>query len=148
MTDIKKNLWESLRETKDFFPNPSKYDKVPVLDPNEYRLDDLGAIVKWSEYGNKTEFGWSIDHIYPISKGGDNNIKNLQILHWRNNELKADDFPTFGWDTSFKKESETISNISKLRPKLTFKASFVESLSDLYPNILQYKVSPLEAIMS
>jgi hypothetical protein len=147
MTDKIKTLWESLREVNDQTLLQSKFENKIKLDPNEYRLDDLGAIIKKSEQGQKNEFGWTIDHIFPLSKGGDSDIRNLQLLHWRNNELKADDFPTFSWDTTFNRDNDAIENISKPRPRLTFKGDFVKSLSDLYPTIMQYWVSPIDALI-
>ncbi len=120
---------------------------IESLNPDEYRVDDLGAIIKKSDYGKKTMFGWTIDHIFPLSKGGDDNIRNLQLLHWENNLLKGNDFPTYNWNTSRNRNSDTIENITIPRPKITFRASFVESLADLYPSILQYRVSPLGALM-
>ncbi|MEY5049181.1 MAG: hypothetical protein RLZZ175_2540 [Bacteroidota bacterium] len=139
-------LWENLREVNNIKLLQSKYKSPINLDPDEYRIDDLGAIIKKSEYGNQTEFGWTIDHMFPLSKGGDDNIRNLQLLHWKNNELKGDDFPTFSWDTSINLDGDRITNDSKLRIRATFTGSFVDSLSDIYPNIMQYWVSPLEQV--
>ncbi|GAB2806106.1 HNH endonuclease [Ferruginibacter profundus] len=106
------------------------------LDEAHYRLDDLGAIIKKSEFGLKTEFGWNIDHIFPISKGGDNNIENLEALHWKNNEAKGDSFPTFDYTTSAKKPITKAENESKPRVRLTFSTDTLGSLSKLYPQIL------------
>jgi hypothetical protein len=69
------------------------------------------------------------------------------LLHWKNNKLKSDDFPTFNWDTSYNPASERIENISRPRIKLTFRYSFLETLSDLYPGILNYRISPFNEIL-
>lgn len=104
------------------------------VDPNEYRLDDLGAIVKKSEHGKHTEFGWTIDHICPRSKGGGDNINNLQILHWSNNRKKDDQFPTFHWDTQRCMESNLLKNITETRIGITYKEEWVKlNLPDIYP---------------
>ncbi len=134
MTDKLNTIWESALIDKN-------------LDPNEYRLDDFGAIIKRTEHGKQTEYGWSVDHIFPVSKGGDDNIRNLQALHWSNNKLKGDSFPTFNYSTSKNRNSNSMENITAPRPEITFREDFIETLSDIYPNILQYSVSPLGALM-
>lgn len=60
-------------------------------DPDEVRMDKCGARIWRKEYGNRnSEYGWEIDHIIPVSKGGTNEITNLQALHWENNAAKGD----------------------------------------------------------
>ncbi|MCK5824761.1 MAG: HNH endonuclease [Ichthyobacteriaceae bacterium] len=62
---------------------------------DRFRLDIAGAIIERSKYGFATKFGWEVDHIYPVSKGGTNIIDNLQALQHDNNRSKGNDFPRF-----------------------------------------------------
>lgn len=74
----------------------NKATKVPGFDPSMIRKDSCGALIVKSEYGNRnSKFGWEIDHAYPLSKGGDDDISNIRAMQWENNVAKGDDFPVY-----------------------------------------------------
>ncbi len=77
-----------------------KAHPVGGSDPNKFRKDACGALIVKSSFGKKSQFGWEIVHILPAAKGGKDDLRNLQPLHWKNNEGKADDHPN--WVCSIK----------------------------------------------
>lgn len=64
------------------------------------RRDACGALIEWDEYDQNEErgYGWEIDHIKPVAEGGDDDIDNLQPLHWQNNRAKGDLYPVYQKD--------------------------------------------------
>lgn len=69
---------------------------VEGYDPNMYRKDACGAWIRWDMYGQQDNiFGWQVDHIYPVSKGGDDHPENLRALQHQNNASKGDDYPSY-----------------------------------------------------
>ena len=53
-------------------------------------VDCNGNVIRWSEYGKLTLYGWEIDHSIPKSKNGSNDISNLSSMRWKENREKSD----------------------------------------------------------
>ena len=70
--------------------------QVDGFDPARFRKDACGAWVLRSHYGQRDSiYGWEIDHIYPQTLGGDDNLENLRVMQWENNLSKGDDYPSY-----------------------------------------------------
>lgn len=66
------------------------------LDNSLIRADVCGAIIMRQFYGDRnSDFGWEIDHILPVAKGGDEQLINLRPMHWKNVIAKGDDYPYY-----------------------------------------------------
>lgn len=64
--------------------------------PDIWRQDVAGAWICRNHYGktdSETGYGWEVDHIKPLSKGGETELDNLRPLQWANNRSKSDDYP-------------------------------------------------------
>ena len=85
---------------------------IDNVDSDIWRQDYAGAWIRFSDYGNRnSQYGWEIDHLKPVSRGGTDDMDNLYPLHWQNNRKKADSYPVFSTSIS----SEGVTNIEMLR---------------------------------
>lgn len=83
--DLKRKVWEKGRKI---------VQKGKIVNTNVWRWDKCGDVMKYSNHGDvDSKHGWEIDHIKPSSKGGTDNLPNLQPLNWQNNRKKGDSFP-------------------------------------------------------
>lgn len=88
-----------------------KARSVPGYDPNIWRKDFAGAWIRKDSYGLHSQYGWEIDYLKPLSRGGTSDKTNLIALHWRNNNTKGTDYPIF--NTSITSKGDR--NIEKLK---------------------------------
>jgi 5-methylcytosine-specific restriction endonuclease McrA len=87
----------------------NKASVVTNNDPDIWRKDFAGAWIRKDHYGKTSDYGWEIDHLKPVSKGGSDDLSNLLPMHWNNNRSKADNYPDF----FSAKTSSGVKNIDK-----------------------------------
>jgi hypothetical protein len=73
----------------------AKANVVMGYDPNVWRKDFAGAWIRKDHYGKEWNYGWEIDHLTPVSRGGSDQLVNLIPMHWKNNRQKSDNYPEF-----------------------------------------------------
>ena len=70
-----------------------KGKKIIGVKSDVVRKDKCGVFIARIHYGDTVQYGWEIDHIKPVSKGGTDDLSNLQPLFWENNRHKGDNYP-------------------------------------------------------
>lgn len=67
-----------------------KAKEIRGSDSDVWRKDTYGNKIRFASYGTQGDYGWEIDHKHPVSKGGSDQDRNLQPLHWEENREKSD----------------------------------------------------------
>ena len=76
-------FWEAIYGNKDLVSD--------CFGDRIYKEDYGDTEIKRRLPGKKAyHYGWTLDHILPLSKGGDKSLNNLEIMHWINNSQKGD----------------------------------------------------------
>ncbi|MBO5613514.1 MAG: HNH endonuclease [Prevotella sp.] len=102
--------------------------KVDNFDSNQFRKDACGAWIIRSHYGQRDSvYGWEVDHVYPQSMGGGDDMENLRAMQWENNMSKGDDYP----DYKAVVQSEGNKNVRK-EGQFTVNAPLQATLKKLY----------------
>lgn len=77
----------------------NKCSEVQGRNPDDWRKDICGALIKYDQYRTDDEFSWDIDHIIPRAMFEDDGKpdipENRIAMHKGNNDSKKDDFPVF-----------------------------------------------------
>ena len=67
--------------------------KVRSKNPDTWRRDTYGNLIRKGSYGTNGGFGWEVDHINPKSKGGSDSSKNIQALNTKKNRSLSNKYP-------------------------------------------------------
>ncbi|MGC2423182.1 MAG: HNH endonuclease signature motif containing protein [Nitrospirota bacterium] len=70
----------------------TKAKPIRGQNPDTWRKDAEGNKIRKASYGTLGQYGWEVDHIKPIAKGGTDDPRNLQALHWEENRAKSDEY--------------------------------------------------------
>jgi len=70
-----------------------KARKIPGKDPERYRRDAAGNVIRKGSYAKDSQMGWEVDHKKPVDKRGTDNLRNLQPLQTQENREKSNKYP-------------------------------------------------------
>lgn len=62
---------------------------IPGVNPENFRVDAYGNVIRKASYGTQGKYGWEADHRIPKAMGGPHHITNLQPLHTVANKKKG-----------------------------------------------------------
>jgi len=79
----KKNINDAWEEAK----------TIRGKNPETWRKDPYGNVIRKGSYGTQGNYGWELDHSKPKSKGGSDSDRNIQPVHWDENRKKAEKYP-------------------------------------------------------
>lgn len=69
---------------------------VEGYDSDSIRKDACGAWIIREHYGMlDSDYGWVIDHVYPLILGGGDDQVNLRAMQWENEASKGGDYPVY-----------------------------------------------------
>ncbi|MEP7128945.1 MAG: hypothetical protein ABI729_08760 [Chitinophagales bacterium] len=59
-----------------------KASSAPDLDPEYFRLDEEGSVIKKTDFNNESSiYGWCFFHLQPVWDGGNDELGNLKPLN-------------------------------------------------------------------
>lgn len=87
---------------------------IEGYDKSKYRKDFCDAWIHRDKYGEQVSLGWEIDHVYPVAKGGKDNLENLRPMQWENNRSKGDDYPNYSCAVTSKENGNVSTEIGKV----------------------------------
>jgi hypothetical protein len=103
---------------------------VANANPDVLRKDACGAWIRRDMYlVRNSEYGWEIDHIFPMSKGGTTRKENVRALQWQNADSKGDDYPYYTAQVT----ADNLKNVVQIQ-SLTVNIKVRERLSKIYGN--------------
>ena len=71
----------------------AKATKIEGKNPMMWRLCGItGKVLKYTDHGKPTKYGWDIDHLIPRSIGGSDHLSNLKAVNYKVNRSQGASF--------------------------------------------------------